>query len=39
VLKVTQVPIVQLGVESNGNPCRRAGEECSMRYISYSKKV
>jgi hypothetical protein len=39
-LKATQGPIVQLGVESNGNlyTVGGAGEKCSMRYISYSKK-
>jgi hypothetical protein len=39
-LKVTQGPIVQVGVEPNGNlyTVGGAGEGCSMRYISYSKK-
>jgi hypothetical protein len=39
-LKVTQGPIVQLGVEPNGNlyTVGGAGEDCSMRYRSYSKK-
>ena len=39
-LKAAQGPIVQLGVESNGNlyTVGGAGEGCSMRYITYSKK-
>jgi hypothetical protein len=39
-VKATQGPIVQLGVESNGNlyTVGGAGEDCSMRYISYSKE-
>jgi hypothetical protein len=39
-LKVAQGPIVQLGVESNGNlyTVGGAGEDCSIRYSSYSKK-
>jgi BNR/Asp-box repeat len=38
-LKATQGPIVQLGLESNGNVYTVGGPggDCSMRYISYSK--